>query len=196
MMKLLGFCHLAIVSGIGANFFTDLALANSLPGTFTGSDLTDAFLLSGGFGLNGALSTAVTANALGGAFGGDSNGLLTAAILAGGFGNNNNNVRPIRPAFDASGNYYYSSSYYVPPATTVLPPIYDTTYLPTTYLPTTYLPPTTYIPPVTTYLPTASLSSTIYPDYTTSYLPSPYVGLGVGSYGCWVNGVWMASCFV
>jgi hypothetical protein len=195
MLKLLGFCQLAIVSGIGANFLADVALANSLSGG--NIDLTDALILSGGLGagfggrgINAALNTAVTANALGSL--GDNNGLLGAAILAnglnggfngnGGFGFNNN----FRPAFDLNGDFYYSSSYYVPPATT---------YWPTTYLPTTYLP-TTYIPPATTYLPTTYLSTSLYPDYTTSYISSPYVGLGVGSYGCWVNGVWMASCFV
>jgi len=208
MMRLLGFCQLAIVSGVGANFFANLALANSLGGdgslSLTGNGLTDAFLLSGGFGggrgINGALSTAVTANALGGLGGSGNNGLLTAAVLAnGGFGNNNGNGNGngngnFRPAFDGRGNYYYSSSYYIPPTTSYLPTYDYSTYYPT-YYPTTYLPTTSYIPPATTYLPTTTFSSTLYPDYT-SYLGSPYVGLGVGSYGCWINGVWTASCYV
>jgi hypothetical protein len=201
--KLLGFCQLAAVAGLGANFLANVALANSLGGSNSG--LTDALLLSGGlgggfgggggggrFGVNAALNTAITANALGSLGGSGNNNLLGAALLA-------NNLSP---QFNANGNFYYSSGYYAPPTTSYLPTYYDTTYLPT-YLPTTYLPTTTYLPPATTYWDTTYLPpATTYWD--TTYLPttwdttytSPYVGLGVGSYGCWVNGVWMASCFV
>jgi len=212
MFKLLGFCcQMAVVAGIGANIFADAAIANSLGGGFQGAALADlagfgnAFdTFSGNLALNnpslrndlflglasgrrssfnGAVNTYLGANAFGALTGNTFGGTLGDAILA----------NQLIPQYNANGNLYYSSNYYIPPATTTFD---ATTYLPTTYLTTTtYIPPaTTYIPPATTYIPPASATYSYWPDYST-YWGAPYAGLGVGTTGCWVNGVWMASCF-
>jgi hypothetical protein len=205
---------LAAVAGIGANIFANAAIADAFGGglqgaaladlagfgnafnTFSGSlalnnpELRDTLFLGlaapRGSGFNAALNTYFGANALGALTGNDFSLSLSDAVLA-------NQLIPQR---NGNGNLYYSSGYYRPQVAATLD---ATTYLPTlptTYLPA-YLPTTPYLPSATTYIPSVSATySSYWPDYTTSLVGSPYVGLGVGSAGCWVNGVWMASCFV
>jgi hypothetical protein len=161
--------------------------STALTGANANSLLLDAALSNNGFG--GVVNTALTANALGsnpndfflaGALsGGFNNGQLGAAALSNAFGGGISGALAANAVlgggntngnFDYSGNYYnswpsYSSSYnYGYSWPTYSYPTYPT--YPTTYLPTT------------NYYPSASLGFSAYP----------------ATAGCWISGIWYASC--
>jgi hypothetical protein len=166
------------LTGANANsLLLDAALSNhgfggvvntALTANALGSNPNDFFLagaLSGGFN-NGQLGAAALSNAFGG---GISGALAANAVL--GSGNTNGN-------FDYSGNYYqpsYSSSYnsgYSWPTYS-----YPTYSWPTYSYPTYPTYPTSYLP-TTNYYPSASFDFSAYP----------------ATAGCWISGIWYASC--
>jgi len=193
MAKLLGFCHLAVVAGIGANFFTNALVSDAFGGGLNGAIYADL----AGFG--NAFN-----NFAGNSFFNDHPDDFWGFGLGAGArgrwgGNGGNGWNDWNDGFNGNfnGNWgmngmngyyngYYNNNFYTPS-------IYSSAYtLPSYTLPSYTLPsytlPSYTLPSYT--LPSYTLPSYSYDTSLYAYGSLPTVG------GCWVQGVWQPTCWV
>jgi hypothetical protein len=212
-------CHLSLVSGLGAleaglaanafgggikgalladqffggrrnDFFDTYLTANALNDPSSSNLLLAGALTGGGnFGFNGAVNTALTANALAD----DPNSFLLASALSGGLNSGTFGAAALSNSLgggltgalaanalvngNVNGNFnnnWYGGDYWYPGGYWGNSWVYPSTYYPTYY-------PSTYVYPSATFAANVNLATPV----------SAYASVT----GCWVSGIWQDPCF-